>query len=162
MNMNNFATLQTRLHTEERNRKIIRRQIELWESGDLDAIAAFFAEDCFNHGEPAGRAVIREVIDDIWTTFPDWRARVTAIAAEGDDVVVLLEVSGTHLGVGRLPVNGGLLVGVSPTGLAFTAQHIHWYRLRGDEIIDHHATRDDLGMMQQLGLLPAPAAFSIV
>jgi predicted ester cyclase len=157
--MNNFATERTRPSREERNKEIVRRQIELWTSADLDAIAAFFAEDTCNHGEPVGRAVIRAVIDDIWTTFPDWRARVAAIAAEGDEVVVRLEVSGTHLGVGRLPVNGGLLVGVAPTERAFTAQHIHWYRLRDGEIVDHQAARDDLGMMRQLGLLPAPAAF---
>jgi hypothetical protein len=38
--------------------------------------------------------------------------------------------------VGIIPVNGGMLVGVPPT---------------------HNATRDDLGMMKQLGLPPAIA-----
>jgi hypothetical protein len=34
-------------------------------------------------------------------------------------------------------------------------QHIHWYKLLDGKIVDHYATRDDIGMMQQLGLLPA-------
>ena len=72
-----------------------------------------------------------------------------------DDVVIRARVSGTHRGVGRLPVNGALLVGVPPTGKSFVVQHIHWYRMKDGQIIDHKANRDDLGMLQQLGLLPA-------
>jgi len=45
-------------------------------------------------------------------------------------------VSGTHLGVGRLPVNGGLLVGVAPTGKHYSVQHIHWFTLRDGLIIE--------------------------
>jgi len=49
---------------------------------------------------------------------------------------VRLTVSGTHLGVGRLPVNGGLLVGVAPTGKHYSVQHIHWFTLRDGLIIE--------------------------
>ena len=157
--MNNFATTLTNQSTPQHNKELVRRQIELWATGDLDRIAAFFHPDTCNHGEPVGRDGIRAVIGDIWTTFPDWRAEIVGLAADGDEVVVRMMVSATHRGVGRLPVNGGLLAGVAPTGRAFTAQHIHWYRLRDGLIVDHHATRDDLGMMQQLGLLPASPAF---
>jgi hypothetical protein len=31
---------------------------------------------------------------------------------------------------------------------------MHWYKLRDGKIVDHFASRDDLGMTQQLGLLP--------
>ena len=31
--------------------------------------------------------------------------------------------------------------------------HIHRYKLRDGKIVDHYATRDDIGMMVQLGLL---------
>jgi predicted ester cyclase len=55
-----------------------------------------------------------------------------------------------------MPVNGGLLVGVEPTGRHFEVQHIHMLRIGGGKIVDHYANRDDLGMMQQLGLLPTP------
>jgi predicted ester cyclase len=79
------------------------------------------------------------------------------LLAEGDTVVVRSRVSGTHLGVGQRPINGGMLVGVKPTGKRFEVSHIHWYRVRNGKIAEHHANRDDIGMMRQLGLLP-PAA----
>jgi predicted ester cyclase len=39
--------------------------------------------------------------------------------------------------------------------MRFEVQHIHMYQLRNGKIVEHFANRDDLGMMQQLGLLPA-------
>jgi predicted ester cyclase len=49
-----------------------------------------------------------------------------------------------------------LLVGVPPTGRSFSVQHIHWFTLASGTIAEHRATHDDIGMMIQLGLLPAP------
>jgi predicted ester cyclase len=77
----------------------------------------------------------------------------------GDQVIVRLAASGRHVGVGRLPVNGGLLVGVEPTRKRYSVQHIHWFTLRDGFIIEHRANRDNVGMMVQLGLLPAPPPF---
>jgi predicted ester cyclase len=51
-----------------------------------------------------------------------------------------------------------MLVGVQPTGRYFEVQHIHMLQVRAGQIIEHFANRDDLGMMQQLGLLPTSAA----
>ena len=44
-------------------------------------------------------------------------------------------------------------LGRPPTGKSFAVEHIHIYRLEGDRIAEHWATRDDLGMMRQLGHL---------
>jgi predicted ester cyclase len=76
---------------------------------------------------------------------------IEEMAAEGDSVIVRCRVSGTHRGIGRLPVNGGKLVGVEPSGNHFEVQHIHWYKIRDGRFVDHYAVRDDLGMMAQLG-----------
>jgi predicted ester cyclase len=79
----------------------------------------------------------------------------SSIRVVHDVVVVRCKVSGTHRGVGKLSVNGRMLVGVPPTGRRFEVSHLHWYRLREGKIVDHYGNRDDLGMMQQLGLLPS-------
>ena len=152
--MSNYATAQTAA-IRQTNLEIIRRQIEKWTSGDAAAVAEDFAVDTRNHGEAVGRAGIETVIEDIWRTFPDWRAEIIELIAAGDSVVARLNVSGTHRGIGRLPVNGGMLVGLAPTGKSFEAQHIHWYKMRDGKIVDHYANRDDLEMMRQLGVLPA-------
>jgi predicted ester cyclase len=44
--------------------------------------------------------------------------------------------------------------GLPATHKRFETQQIHWYKLRDGKVVDHYATRDDLGMMKQLGLLP--------
>jgi hypothetical protein len=33
---------------------------------------------------------------------------------------------------------------------------MHWYKLRDGKIVEHYASRDDVGEMQQLGMLPPP------
>ena len=111
-----------------------------------------------NFNEPVGREGIRTRIEDIVATFPDYRKEIVDLIARGDTVVVRCRVSGTHRGVGKLALNGGMLVGVPPTGKHFEVQHIHWYRLRDGKIVEHTAARDDLGMMRQLGLLPGRIA----
>jgi predicted ester cyclase len=138
-------------HTSEPNREFVRRHYEKLRAGDWQAAADDYAEDAANFGRPVGRAGYLRVFEDIYTTFPDWVMEIEAIAAEGDDVIVRCRVSGTHLGVGRLPVNGGRLVGVEPTGKRFEVQHIHWHTLRDGRFAGHYAVRDDLGMMSQLG-----------
>ncbi|HXQ18822.1 MAG TPA: ester cyclase [Acidimicrobiales bacterium] len=136
------------------NLSIIRRHHDALNRGDIAAAVTDYAEDCTNHGRPAGRQRIEAILRDIHTTFPDDKAEILDAIGVGDDVVVRAIVSGTHSGVSRLPVMGALLMGVAPTGRSYKVQHIHWYRMKDGQIQDHRANRDDLGMLQQLGILP--------
>jgi predicted ester cyclase len=122
----------------------------------LERINEEFRRRTKTQAMPVGREGVRRVLHDIHHTLPDHRWDILDMVAEGDDVVVRCKVSGIHLGTGRLAVNGGLLVGVPPTGRRFEVQHIHWYKVRDGKIVDHRANRDDIGLMQQLGLLPSP------
>ncbi len=140
------------------NREVISGWVEAFNRGDMDAAAEVFAEDARNFGRPVGRDVIRRVLKDVQKTFPDVRMEIVDMIAEGDWVAAHGSFSGTHRGVGELPVNGGLLVGVPPTNKYFQVRHIHLFRMINGKIGDHYACRDDLGMMQQLGLLPSPPA----
>jgi predicted ester cyclase len=138
----------------EANRRVVHGNWDAFNRGDMAAAAGFFAEDTRNHGRPVGRAGVLAVLKDIQTTFPDVHFASLESVAEGEWVSVRGIFSGTHRGVGWLPVNGGMLVGVQATGRRFEVQHIHMFQVRGGKIVDHFANRDDLGMMQQLGLLP--------
>lgn len=143
--------------TAQRNAAIVRRYLAAVNSGDAVAAARFFADDTVNHGIPVGRTGTQRVLADIFATFPDWHMEIVDLVAVGNDVVVREIVSGTHRGTGRIAVNGGLLVDVPPTGRRFLVQHMHWYTLDDDGvIIMARANRDDVGMMQHLGLLPMP------
>jgi steroid delta-isomerase-like uncharacterized protein len=147
----------------ERNRRIVRQHIELMNRGDWKQAAMLFAPEVRHHlgnwqqgeeGIVQGQKTLNDNLEDIFRTFPDWKMEIVEMVAEVQSVVVRCKVSGTHQGVGAKRINGGFLAGVNPTGKRFVVQHIHWYKLRDGKITDHYANRDDLGMTQQLGLLP--------
>jgi steroid delta-isomerase-like uncharacterized protein len=147
----------------ERNREIVKRWFDLINRGEWRQAAEVFAPDVQHHlgnwqtGTEAivrGRQVLIDNLEDIYRTFPDWKMEIVETVAEGDSVVVRCRVSGTHKGVEQRRINGGLLVGVPPTGKHFVVQHIHWFKVRNGQIAEHATSRDDLGMTQQLGLLP--------
>ena len=142
------------LENEKRNEEVIRRSFEALNRGDVTAYVQYIASNMTNFNVVRGPEGIRRGVEDILTTFPDWRMEIEELIARGDTVVVRMKVSGTHRGVGKLPMNGGLLVGVEPTQKHFSVEHIHWFKVRDGKVIDHTATRDDIGMMRQLGLLP--------
>jgi predicted ester cyclase len=140
----------------ERNKAVVRDFHRQMDKGNVQAALLNFAADAENHGRRVNKQILQLILEDICRTFPDSKDEIVDIVAEGDNVVTRTKVSGTHTGTGKLPVNGGLLVGVPPTGKHYEIQHIHWFKLRGGKIIAHWANRDDVGMMQQLGLLPTP------
>jgi predicted ester cyclase len=135
------------------NAQIVRRHYEVLNTGDVIAAVEFYAPDTLNHGRPVGREGVQRTLSDIRATFPDWHVAIDDLVVVDDAVVIRTTVTAKHTGVGRLPVLGGLLVGVPPTGRGFKVQHIHWLTLKDGLFIEHRANRDDVGMLQQLGLL---------
>jgi predicted ester cyclase len=138
-----------------RNETVIRTNLEKINRGDAKGAAADWSEDTQHFGRWVGREGVETVLGDVLATFPDYHLEIVDIVAADDVVVVRCNVSGTHLGVGKLRVNGGMLVGVQPTGKRHQIAHIHWYTLRDGKIVQQYATRDEQGMMRQLGLLQA-------
>jgi predicted ester cyclase len=148
------------LNLTETNRRIAEQFNEAFNRGDLDAAANYFSEDCQDHGRKVGRDGVRPVLGEIKTNFPDTRLTTLNSVADGEWVVVGCTYSGTHRGSSCFPVDGGMLVGVQPTGRTSEVQHIHMYRVLDGKIAEHFANRDDVGMMRQLGLLPPPPSLS--
>jgi hypothetical protein len=46
-----------------------------------------------------------------------------------------------------------------PTGRAFAARQVHWFRLADGAIAEHDAVRDDMGMAKQVGWIPPRPGF---
>jgi len=141
------------------NIKTVENQLAEMNRGDWKTALNVYTPDTRNFGRTVGRAVMARIFQDIYTSFPDFKQEIVEIVAVGDSVIVREKMSGTHDGVGQIPVNGGMLVGVAPTGRHYEIDAIHWYRLKDGKIADHYAVRDDLKMMQDLGLSAKPAAF---
>ena len=141
------------------NEAIIRSQIAMMNRGDWAGALSFYAADSKNFGRPAPLTLMSRLFGDLFTTFPDFKMAIADVVAQGDWVIVRGRASGTHQGVAKIPLFGGLLVGVAPTNKHFEADVMHWYKMSEGKIVDHYDTRDDLAMMQQLGLSPQPMPF---
>ena len=109
------AAAQTTDETK-RNENVARYFFESSNRNDIEGMLSDLTGDAKNFGRPVGREGFRMVLNDIFTTFPDWHVEVVEIVAKDDSVVMRCKVSGTHRGIGKIPVNGGMLVGVAPTG----------------------------------------------
>jgi len=139
---------------ETRNEEVIRQNLAALNRGDIDRYVQDFAEDAKNFDQPIGREGIRRGVADILATFPDWRFDIVELVAKGGHRCGAAHGEWNTSRCRKLPLNGGMLVGIAPTLKHFSVQHIHWYKLRDGKILEHTATRNDIGMMRQLGLLP--------
>jgi para-nitrobenzyl esterase len=140
---------------EARNAELLRQYQDHGRRAEHEKQATFWSPAAINNGRPMKPEMIRVILEDIYRTFPDYESRLVETKAIGDTVVTLSRVSGTHRGVAQTNFNGGMLLGAKPTGKRFEVLATHWWRFDKDgKITWHQATRDDLGMMRQLGLIP--------
>lgn len=81
--------------------------------------------------------------------FPDLNATMLDQVEEGNKVVSRVAWSGTHTGEFN---------GIPPTGRSFHTEDITIDHIVDNQISERWVTGDLLGMMQQLGVIPAPQA----
>jgi steroid delta-isomerase-like uncharacterized protein len=121
--------------------------------GDLALADALLADGYALHFPglpgPVDRAGHKGLVAAFRAGFPDWRETVEDVIAEGARVVVRVTGRGTHRGAFQ---------GLPTTGRAVTATGIGIGRIAGGRIAEAWAAYDALGLLQQLGALPAPAA----
>ena len=142
---------QTELTQTEQNKITVRDFIDgLFTKGDLGAVDTYLAEDFINHDPPFGvspdRDGMRAAGAMMRTGFPDWHSELHQLIAEGDIVVERFTAGGTQRGE---------VMGVAPTGRTVSLPGINIFRLRDGRIVERWGRLDDLGMLRQLGLVPA-------
>ncbi len=134
------------------NKSVIQAFIEdVINQGHLDRADDIVIEDFVEldplPGQAQGREGLKDVIRQIRSAFPDIRWTVDEMVAEGDKVFSRFTWSGTH---------EGAFLGVPATGRRITVKGMVIDRLAAGKMADSRILMDTLGMMQQLGALPAP------
>lgn len=134
------------------NETLARRFFEELCNGRDAAVAdEIVADDYVSHGPhaPAAEgpegvkariAVYQDSLDGFWD--------VQEIAAAGDRVAVRWIGRGTH---------NGELMGVEPTGASIAVNAITLFRFADGKIAEEWTVWDALGLLQQIGAVPAPA-----
>ena len=111
------------------------------------------AEGFVNHAAgPQGRDGMRRTAAVLEHDLGPLRQEVHHVVAEDDMVVVHRTVHGTHR-ASTMP----LLLGVPASGAAVAWTFTHLFRVADGQVVEHWATRDDVGLLRQVGAWP-PAA----
>jgi steroid delta-isomerase-like uncharacterized protein len=131
----------------------MRRLYELLSAGDVDGFGEHVAEDFVEHEEMPDLEPSKEGVMQMFRMylagFPDLRMEAEDVLVSGDKVVARVRATGTQQGE---------FMGLPATGKSVDVQLIDIIRFGDDGLArEHWGVFDALGMMQQLGAIPAPA-----
>lgn len=133
----------------EDNKALVRRGFEeIWNRGNLAVIDEFIAPNYVDH-EPTttlqGPEAHKQFVLMYRSAIPDLHITIEDQIAEGDKVVTRWTARGTHQGP---------LMGIPPTGKQAVVTGID--RFANGKAVEAWNNFDALGMLQQLGVVPAP------
>lgn len=126
---------------------------EMCNGRKLEAADEIFAADHVHH-DPAnpwagpGPGPMKQLVSIYQSGFPDAHWGVDAIYESGDSVIARWTGSGTHRND---------LQGIAPTGKSVKVAGIMIFRIADGKIAETWDLWDALGMLQQLGVVPALA-----
>ncbi len=136
----------------EENKAAVRRYLEAFATGDVAVLDDCIAPTYVRHdpGLPfqvRGPEGVKHFVSALQAGFSGFHATIEDVIAEGDRVLVRLTTGGRHQGE---------LLGIPPTGMDVTVEVMDLFRIAEGKIAEQWVARDDLGMLQQLGVIPAP------
>ncbi len=140
--------------SEQQNKEIARRAYQVISdgsrSGDFSGLDALVASDVRDHnsepGQGPGLQGVKDWFSSIGSAFPDLQIAVEDLIAEGDKVVARAMFRGTH---------SADFQGIPATGKQVSMQVIDILRIENGKIVERWGLSDQMGMMQQLGVMPA-------
>ena len=131
---------------------LVRRFFDEFCNGRRSEVAdELIAEDYVSHGPQAppaeGRDGVRERVG-LYQDAVDGHWEVQEIFSVGDRVAARWKGTGTHRGE---------LMGIDPTGRPISVDAISLFRIVDGKIAEEWTVWDALGLLQQVGAVPAPA-----
>jgi predicted ester cyclase len=100
-------------------------------------------------GQPpiVGVVAFKQLVAAYFAAFPDFHETTEDVFAAGDRVARRVRFMGTH---------AGELLGIPPTGTRVSVTSISIFRIADGKVAEEWAENDIFGMLQQLGVIPAP------
>lgn len=133
----------------EKNKAIVRRYQEIYNSNNLDDLGEVLAVDLVMpkvmSGLPPGLEGAKRVHETTLIGMPDWHTQIEELIAEGDKVVARITMTGTHTGD---------FWGFPATGKKVQFTGIYIVTIRDGKIVEHWGEEDGVNLLQQLGVMP--------
>jgi steroid delta-isomerase-like uncharacterized protein len=138
-------------------REAFDKGTEAFNAHDIDEFAGTLADDVTYRApggiSGAGKEACAQFFAGWLEGFPDAHVEVHSVYITGDVALEEGTFTGTHDGVLRTPAGD-----IPPTGRHVTAEFIEVHRFRDGKSIYSNLMYDQLELLNQLGLMPAPAA----
>jgi len=139
-------------------KSIIRRVLdEAFNQGDLAVVDELVAPNGISHhlswGTPANRTGLKQLIAMFRTAFPDLHCTIEDEIIQGDKTAAHWTMRGTHK---------GLFLGNSPTSKSISVKGLIYARIENDQVIENYILIDQMGILQQLGLVPPPRPMALL
>lgn len=135
----------------EQNKTLLRRWYEeVFSRRNLTAVDEFQATNFVDHdaSNPTHDIQgVKQVLTMYLAAFPNARVTAEDLIAEGDRVAARITMRGTHKGA---------FMDTPATGKQVTMTGIEILRFAGGKMVEHWGELDQLGMLQQLGVIPLP------
>lgn len=125
--------------------------MERWNAGDLDGYLSLYDEQIRLHGyspEPMDKNQVRGFYQAIFRAFDTPRLEFHEVLWDGDACAIRFTMTGRH---------ADEFMGVPATGKPVTLPGITILHFRGDRCIERYSQADMLGLLIQVGAVPAPA-----
>lgn len=135
----------------ETNKQLCRDYFKAFLAGDTEWMKRHIAPGFVRHDpglpfEVRGPDGVAKLHDALMPAFPDMQLPLEDFVAEGEKVLVRLTIRATHTG----PFGD-----LAATGKRIEVPVLDLFQIRDGVLIEHWALLDNLGMMKQLGALPA-------
>ena len=136
--------------TADKKKAVARRVFEeIFNQGKFEVVDQIYAKDFVNHGvtRNIGLKEDQDAARGWRAAFPDLKTQVDKVLVDGEFVTVLWSGEGTNTGEGN---------GLPATGKKLKGRGITIWRISGGKIREEWSEFDQLRILQQLGLMPAP------
>ena len=134
------------------NKAIVRRLYqEVWNKRKIAVVDELISKshalsDPIVSGSQVGPELYKSRVAQLVRALPDLHFTIEDLICEGDKVVACWTISGTHQGE---------FLEISATGKKIAVEGITIHHIKNGKILDSHARWDVLGLMRQLGAIPA-------
>jgi steroid delta-isomerase-like uncharacterized protein len=136
----------------ESNKGVARRLVEeVLNKGNMKAFDELFSDTYAMHNMPVPnipgtKEGFRKLVLATRKAFPDVHVHIENMVADNDFAVFHDKVEAT---------SKDDFFGVPATGKRITWTEIHFLKIAGGRIVEHWTNFDQLGILQQLGVVPA-------